>query len=73
MLMEGGFPSYFIINGKAWPPTDEIQMRVGQTVKLRFIGTNKTLSIPCTYMAARFRRRWGNAEPSSTVVIEVSD
>jgi FtsP/CotA-like multicopper oxidase with cupredoxin domain len=46
MLMEGGLPNYFTINGKAWPATDKIQMRVGQTVKLRFIGTNTNFIHP---------------------------
>lgn len=46
MLMEGGLPNYFTINGKAWPATEKIQMRVGQTVKLRFIGTNNNFIHP---------------------------
>lgn len=46
MLMEGGLPNYFTINGKAYPATDVIRMRVGQTVKLRFIGTNNNFIHP---------------------------
>jgi FtsP/CotA-like multicopper oxidase with cupredoxin domain len=46
MLMEGGLPNYFTINGKAWPATEKIRMRVGQTVKLRFIGTNNNFVHP---------------------------
>lgn len=46
MLMEGGLPNYFTINGKAYPSTDTIRMRVGQTVKLRFIGTNNNFVHP---------------------------
>jgi FtsP/CotA-like multicopper oxidase with cupredoxin domain len=46
MLMEGGLPNYFTINGKAYPSTDVIHMRVGQTVKLRFIGTNNNFVHP---------------------------
>jgi hypothetical protein len=40
MLMEGGLPNYFTSNGKAYPSMDVIHMKVGQTVKLRFIGTS---------------------------------
>ncbi len=40
MPMEGGFPNYFTINGKAYPSTDTIRMKVGETLKVRFIGTN---------------------------------
>jgi FtsP/CotA-like multicopper oxidase with cupredoxin domain len=46
MLMEGGLPNYFTINGKAYPSTEVIHMRVGQTVKLRFIGTNNNFIHP---------------------------
>jgi FtsP/CotA-like multicopper oxidase with cupredoxin domain len=46
MLMEGGLPNYFTVNGKAYPSTDTIAMKVGQTVKLRFIGTNNNFVHP---------------------------
>ena len=40
MPMEGGMPNYFTINGKAYPDTDTIEMHVGETIRLRFIGTH---------------------------------
>jgi hypothetical protein len=40
MPMDGGQPNYFTINGKAYPATETIAMKVGQTLKVRFIGTN---------------------------------
>jgi hypothetical protein len=40
MLMEGALPNFFTINGKAYPATDTIQMRLGQKLLLRFIGSN---------------------------------
>ena len=40
MPMEGGMPNYFTINGRAYPSTDTIQMKVGETLKVRFIGSN---------------------------------
>jgi len=46
MLMEGGLPNYFTINGKAYPATDTLHMRVGQTMKFRFIGTNNNFIHP---------------------------
>jgi hypothetical protein len=39
MLMEGGLPNFFTINGKAYPDTERISMRVGERVRIRFIGT----------------------------------
>jgi FtsP/CotA-like multicopper oxidase with cupredoxin domain len=46
MLMEGGLPNFFTINGRAYPATDTIHMRVGQAVKLRFIGTSNNFIHP---------------------------
>lgn len=46
MLMEGGLPNYFTINGKAFPSTDTVKMKVGESIKLRFIGTNNNFVHP---------------------------
>jgi len=46
MLMEGGLPNFFTINGKAYPSTDTIRMKVGQTIKLRFIGSHNNFVHP---------------------------
>ncbi|TPI72368.1 DUF4396 domain-containing protein [Mesorhizobium sp. B2-8-9] len=40
MPMDGGMPNFFTINGKAYPSTDTIHMKVGETLKVRFIGSN---------------------------------
>jgi FtsP/CotA-like multicopper oxidase with cupredoxin domain len=40
MPMDGAQPNYFTINGRAYPATDIIRMRVGETLKVRFIGSN---------------------------------
>ncbi|MDX8491678.1 DUF4396 domain-containing protein [Mesorhizobium sp. VK22B] len=40
MPMDGGMPNFFTINGKAYPSTETIRMKVGETLKVRFIGTN---------------------------------
>jgi FtsP/CotA-like multicopper oxidase with cupredoxin domain len=40
MPMDGAHPNFFTINGKAYPATDTIPMKVGETIKLRFIGTH---------------------------------
>jgi len=40
MPMDGGQPNYFTINGRAYPSTDMIRMKVGETLKVRFIGSN---------------------------------
>jgi len=38
MPMEGLLPNFFTINGKAWPATETIRARVGDQVRLRFVG-----------------------------------
>lgn len=55
MLMEGGLPNFFTINGKAYPSTtDVISMKVGQTIKLRFIGSNNNfIHHVCAWRAVR--------------------
>ena len=40
MPMDGMQPNYFTINGRAYPATETISMKVGETLKVRFIGTN---------------------------------
>jgi hypothetical protein len=40
MPMDGAQPNYFTINGRAYPATDRISMRLGETLKVRFIGSN---------------------------------
>jgi FtsP/CotA-like multicopper oxidase with cupredoxin domain len=46
MLMEGGLPNFFTINGKAYPDAQPIRMRVGERVRIRFIGTNNNFIHP---------------------------
>jgi len=46
MPMEGALPNYFTINGKSFPATDTVRMKVGQTLKVRFIGSNTTAIHP---------------------------
>jgi len=40
MPMEGTMPNYFTINGKAYPATPVIHLKLGQRLLVRFIGTN---------------------------------
>ncbi|ATU94471.1 DUF4396 domain-containing protein [Phyllobacterium zundukense] len=46
MPMEGGQPNFFTINGKAFPATDTVMMKVGQLLKVRFIGSHTTAIHP---------------------------
>jgi FtsP/CotA-like multicopper oxidase with cupredoxin domain len=55
MPMEGGLPNYFTINGKAYPETQTVQLRVGETLHVRFIGTNAGFIHPMHLHGGPFR------------------
>jgi hypothetical protein len=40
MPMDGAQPNFFTINGRAYPATDSVPMRLGETLKVRFIGSS---------------------------------
>jgi FtsP/CotA-like multicopper oxidase with cupredoxin domain len=40
MPMEGSMPNYFTINGKAYPATETVSLRVGERLRVRFIGSS---------------------------------
>lgn len=46
MLMDGALPNFFTINGKSYPATPVLKMRVGDRVRFRFIGTNNNFVHP---------------------------
>jgi manganese oxidase len=55
MPMDGGQPNYFTINGKAYPETETVRMRVGETLLVRFIGTNSGFIHPMHIHGGPFR------------------
>jgi manganese oxidase len=40
MPMDGAQPNFFTFNGKAFPATDTIRMNVGETLKVRMVGSS---------------------------------
>ena len=46
MLMEGALPNFFTINGKSYPDTETVKMRVGEKLRVRFIGSNNNFVHP---------------------------
>ena len=46
MLMEGAMPNFFTIDGKAYPATERIVMRVGEKIRIRFIGSHNNFVHP---------------------------
>jgi FtsP/CotA-like multicopper oxidase with cupredoxin domain len=55
MLMEGALPNYFTMNGKAYPETETIRMRVGERIRLRFIGSHNNFVHPMHIHGGPFR------------------
>lgn len=42
MPMDGAMPNFFTINGKSFPSTDTVRMKVGDVLKVRFVGSHTT-------------------------------
>ncbi len=55
MPMEGALPNYFTINGKAYPETETVRMRVGEKLLVRFIGSNSGFIHPMHIHGGPFR------------------
>jgi FtsP/CotA-like multicopper oxidase with cupredoxin domain len=55
MPMEGLMPNFFTINGKAYPSTETINMKVGERLLVRFIGTNSGFVHPMHIHGGPFR------------------
>lgn len=55
MPMDGAMPNYFTINGRAFPATDTIPMRLGETLKVRFVGSNNGFIHPMHIHGGPFR------------------
>ncbi len=46
MLMDGALPNFFTVNGKSYPATPTLGMRVGERARFRFVGTNNNFVHP---------------------------
>ncbi|MBI2755401.1 MAG: copper oxidase [Chloroflexi bacterium] len=46
MPMEGVMPNFFTINGKSYPSTESVPLRVGQRLLIRFIGSQSAFIHP---------------------------
>jgi FtsP/CotA-like multicopper oxidase with cupredoxin domain len=50
----GRIANFFTINGKAYPDTEPISMRVGERSRIRFIGSNNNFAHPITSTEGTF-------------------
>ena len=55
MPMEGSMPNFFTINGKAYPSTPVIHLKLGQRLLIRFIGTSSGFVHPMHIHGGPFR------------------
>jgi len=60
---DGATPNYFTINGKAYPDTETIHMRVGERLRVRFLGTHNTVVHPMHIHGGPFRIVQTDGEP----------
>lgn len=51
MPMEGGMPNFVTIDGKAYPETETVRMQVGETLRVRFIGSSSGFIHPTIHAA----------------------
>lgn len=63
MPMEGALPNYFTLNGKAYPETETIRMRVGEKLRVRFLGTHNNFVHPMHIHGGPFRIVQTDGEP----------
>jgi FtsP/CotA-like multicopper oxidase with cupredoxin domain len=72
MLMEGGMPNFFTINGKAFPATQTVHMKVGERARIRFIGTHNNFVHPMHIHGGPFRiiQTDGNPVPVSAQLLK---
>ena len=55
MPMEGALPNFFTINGKSFPSTETVQLRVGERLLIRFIGSSGSFIHPMHVHGGPFR------------------
>lgn len=66
MIMQGALPNFFTINGKAYPSTETINLKVGEQARIRFIGSNTNFIHPMHIHGGPFKiiETDGNPVPS---------
>lgn len=55
MPMEGALPNFFTINGKSYPSTEAVELRVGERLLIRFIGSSGAFIHPMHVHGGPFR------------------
>jgi manganese oxidase len=70
MPMEGLMPNFFTINGKAYPATETVKMRVAERLLVRFIGSSNSFIHPMHIHGGPFRivATDGNPVPAAAQV-----
>lgn len=63
MQMAGALPNYFTLNGKAYPATETTTVRVGERIRIRFLGTQNNFVHPMHVHGGPFRIVATDGEP----------
>lgn len=72
MPMDGGQPNYFTINGKAFPETETVQLKVGERLRVRFIGSSSGFIHPMHIHGGPFQiiETDGNPVPAGAQLVK---
>jgi FtsP/CotA-like multicopper oxidase with cupredoxin domain len=73
MPMEGALPNFFTINGKAYPETETVNLRVGARLLVRFIGSSSAFIHPMHIHGGPFRIVAGDGYPIPEAAQVVKD
>lgn len=63
MQMTGALPNFFTLNGKAYPATETTTVRVGERIRIRFLGTQNNFVHPMHVHGGPFRIVATDGEP----------
>lgn len=63
MVMDGAHPNWFTLNGRSYPATDTLQVKVGDRVRVRFIGTHNNFVHPMHIHGGPFQIVETDGEP----------
>jgi len=73
MPMEGQLPNFFTINGKAYPATETVPLRVGERLLVRFIGSSSAFAHPMHIHGGPFSITATDGQPVPEGAVFVKD
>lgn len=63
MVMDGALPNWFTLNGRSYPATETIRVKLGERVRVRFVGTHNNFVHPMHIHGGPFQIVETDGEP----------